>query len=138
MGICLYIALKAEKPQTWPLPKKFVAFPFMVNLNSKLYAKAFSDKWLGSLAVYAKLQQLHSGKKFYFGPAFRFSNRLDKTSLEAIMLTIGYDFKGLNLGLSYDYNTTDLFNDRYGMSTFEVSINYFGQYENADAFCPTF
>ncbi|MBK7009234.1 MAG: PorP/SprF family type IX secretion system membrane protein [Saprospiraceae bacterium] len=78
------------------------------------------------------------GKKFYFGPAFRFSNRLDKTSLEAIMLTIGYDFKGLNLGLSYDYNTNDLFNDRYGMSTFEVSINYFGQYENADAFCPTF
>ncbi len=78
------------------------------------------------------------GKKFYFGPGLRFSNRLNSTALEAVMLIVGYDFKGLNLGLSYDYNTSDLFNDRFGMSTFEISLNYFGQYENADAFCPTF
>lgn len=39
---------------------------FMVNINSKLYFKAFSEKWIGSLAIYAKMQQLHSSKNFYF------------------------------------------------------------------------
>ena len=78
------------------------------------------------------------GKKFYIGPALRFANTLNGFGTESISLIAGYDYKGLNLGLSYDYNTSDLFNDRNGLGTFEFSLNYLGQYENADAFCPTF
>ncbi|MBK8699435.1 MAG: PorP/SprF family type IX secretion system membrane protein [Saprospiraceae bacterium] len=78
------------------------------------------------------------GKVFYFGPGMRMARNIDKTNLESIYLIVGYDFKGLNLGLSYEYNNKDLFNDRNGLSSFEISLNYFGQYENADAFCPSF
>lgn len=78
------------------------------------------------------------GRIFYFGPSLRLSNNLSKLAFESIILTTGIDYKGMNFGLSYDYNLPDLLNNRNGLGTFELSFNYYGQYENADAFCPTF
>lgn len=78
------------------------------------------------------------GRKFYFGPSIRFSNRLQNFSMESMGLIAGFDYKGINFGLSYEYNTYDLFNENDGLGTFEFSLNYFGHFENEDAFCPTF
>lgn len=86
-----------------------------------------------------KYKQLSTeGRTFYFGPAIRLSNTLDNIGLESLIGIVGFEYKGLNIGLSYDHNVKDLFNDRLGFGSIEVSINYFGQYENSDAFCPTF
>ncbi len=78
------------------------------------------------------------GRILYFGPGIRMSNNLKSLAFESLILTFGIDYKGLNFGLSYDYNLPDLINQRNGLGTFEFSLNYVGQYENADAFCPTF
>jgi hypothetical protein len=78
------------------------------------------------------------GRTFYFGPGIRMNNQLDKLGLESIFAIIGYDYNGLNIGFSYDHNTSDLFSERLGFGSFEITINYYGEYENADAFCPTF
>ena len=78
------------------------------------------------------------GRTFYFGPGIRMSNQLDKLGMESIFAIVGFEYNGLNLGLSYDHNTSDIFNDRLGFGSFEFTINYYGEFENADAFCPTF
>jgi type IX secretion system PorP/SprF family membrane protein len=91
---------------------------------------------LSSLFKYKNLKT--EGRKFYIGPSIRLSNRLQNFNLESIGLISGFDYKGINFGLSYEYNTQDLFNENDGLGTFEFSLNYFGQFENADAFCPTF
>ncbi len=78
------------------------------------------------------------GRILYFGPSLRFSNNLTKLAFESIIFTVGIDYNGMNFGLSYDYNLPDLINSRNGLGTFEFSFNYYGEYENSDAFCPTF
>ncbi len=75
---------------------------------------------------------------FYAGPSLRASNQLNSMGLESIMLTVGMEIRGLNVGLSYDYNVGDLFNARQGLGTFELSMSYVGQYENDENFCPKF
>jgi hypothetical protein len=66
------------------------------------------------------------------------SNSINNFGLESFILSGGLDINGLNLGLSYDYNLKDLIGSRNGLGTFEISINYVGEYENAESFCPKF
>lgn len=37
-----------------------------VRINSKIYAQAFQEGWIDSLAIYVHLAKVHSGKSFYF------------------------------------------------------------------------
>ena len=43
---------------------------------------------------------------------------------DAFMVTAGLEFKGVRVGLSYDYNTSSLKNASNGNGGFEVSIRY--------------
>lgn len=43
---------------------------------------------------------------------------------DAIMINAGIEFKGLRVGLSYDYNTSDLKNASNGNGGFEISLTY--------------
>lgn len=43
---------------------------------------------------------------------------------DAIMINAGVEFKGLRVGLSYDYNTSDLKNASNGNGGFEISLTY--------------
>ncbi len=45
-------------------------------------------------------------------------------SSDAIMITAGMEFKGARIGLSYDYNTSDLKNASNGNGGFEISLTY--------------
>jgi type IX secretion system PorP/SprF family membrane protein len=45
-------------------------------------------------------------------------------SSDAIMLTVGGEFKGFRLGLSYDYNTSSLKDASNGNGGFEISLRY--------------
>jgi type IX secretion system PorP/SprF family membrane protein len=91
---------------------------------------------IGSMLKYKN--PTSEGKVLYAGPSLRFSNQYETPSLESMMLTVGYDYNGLNLGFSYDHNIPDLFNQRHGLGSFEFTITYIGQYENDDLFCPKF
>ena len=78
------------------------------------------------------------GRTFFAGPGVKLLNNGLNTGVESFILTGGLEFKGLLIGLSYDHNIRDLSQFGSGLSTFEFSIIYLGDYENADAFCPTF
>lgn len=78
------------------------------------------------------------GKTFYVGPGIKFTNNVSDTGLESVILSAGFEFKGLFIGLSYDHNTSSFVSGRKGLNSFEFSIIYLGDYENNDAFCPTF
>jgi type IX secretion system PorP/SprF family membrane protein len=78
------------------------------------------------------------GKTLYVGTSIRFSNKYDKLGSESLILAAGYDYKGLNIGFSYDHNLSDIFDYRNGLGTFELTLNYIGQFINDDLFCPKF
>ncbi len=103
-----------------------------------LYMSQDKHKMLLLSSLFKYKNPKTEGRIFYFGPSLRLSNNLSKLTFESIILTAGIDFKGMNFGLSYDYNLPDLITNRNGLGTFEFSFNYYGQYENSDAFCPTF
>lgn len=77
-------------------------------------------------------------KQFFIGPALRMANDVKGFNLESVILQTGIEYNGLIFGLSYDYNVDDLLSNRAGLGAFEFSINFLGEYENEDTFCPTF
>jgi hypothetical protein len=78
------------------------------------------------------------GRTFYFGPGIRAVNNQKGFGLESLIAMVGMEYKGLLLGFSYDHHFSDIVNDNFGFNTFEFSIQFLGEYENEDAFCPTF
>ncbi|MEO7174332.1 MAG: type IX secretion system membrane protein PorP/SprF, partial [Saprospiraceae bacterium] len=60
-------------------------------------------------------------------------------TLEAIGAQIGFEVQHMVIGLSYDHSLTDIIDYRTAQGAFEISISYFGNYENDnDNFCPVF
>lgn len=78
------------------------------------------------------------GRRFYFGPGVRVAKNLEAITVESIIAVAGIEFKGVQFGLSYDHNVSSIISSRNGLSAIEFSVQYIGDYENADAFCPTF
>ncbi len=50
----------------------------------------------------------------------------------------GMGIGNLLIGLSYDVNLQDIVNYQTGQGAFEVSISYFGDYQDEGSICPTF
>ncbi len=58
--------------------------------------------------------------------------------LDAMGFLIGLGMGDLLVGLSYDLNLRDVVNYSSGQGAFELSISYFGNYEDDGGACPTF
>ncbi len=74
----------------------------------------------------------------HFGPWIRATKSLDGYQIESIVASVGIEMNGLLLGVSYDYNLSDLTSDRAGLSSLEISISFLGDYVNANDTCPKF
>ena len=86
-----------------------------------------------------KYQLDNDGNKFFhFGPWLRATGNVDGTDLESIVLGVGFETGKFLLGLSYDHSINDLTSDRLGLSAFELTISYFGDYDNDSDYCPKF
>ena len=59
-------------------------------------------------------------------------------SLDALVFFAGLEYKGLNLGLSYDANLTDFSATGPFRSALEVSVVFIGNYDDDLVACPTF
>ena len=57
---------------------------------------------------------------------------------EALGLMVGLGMGDLLIGMSYDFNLRDIINYQTGQGAFEVSVSYFGNYEDEGGACPTF
>jgi type IX secretion system PorP/SprF family membrane protein len=86
-----------------------------------------------------KLRELqNSDKEFFFGPGVRLVNDTQSFKVESLILQGGMTYKGLIFGLSYDHFLDDILDQRAGLGALEFSINFLGQYQNEDTFCPVF
>jgi type IX secretion system PorP/SprF family membrane protein len=75
---------------------------------------------------------------FTLGPFLRLAAGKNGWSSDMAGILTGYGYDNLFIGMSYDFSLNAI--QRYGRTkgTFELSISYFGFYENNDIFCPTF
>lgn len=58
--------------------------------------------------------------------------------LDALVFLAGFEYKGLNVGVSYDANLTDFSAPGPFRSAFELSLTYIGNYDEDAVACPTF
>ena len=67
-----------------------------------------------------------------------FGNEDNKIGLDALVLMAGLQQGNFLFGVSYDANFQDLTNYNQGQGAFELSISYFGDFENDGVLCPRF
>lgn len=58
--------------------------------------------------------------------------------VDALIVMAGLEMGGVVVGLSYDANLADLTTYQQGQGAFELSIKYFGEYDNETILCPKF
>ncbi len=76
-------------------------------------------------------------KAIHWGGWLRSANQLEKISLSDLGILLGYQMDTFLLGLSYDYNLLKISSFKTP-GTFELSITYFGTYNNNTGLCPVF
>lgn len=62
----------------------------------------------------------------------------DSYNLDAAVILVGFQTTGLQFGISYDVNVSNLSNATNGRGALEFSAMYIGNYENESVICPTF
>ncbi len=74
----------------------------------------------------------------YLGAFVRMAKGQSNWSSDVMGALIGYGYDNLLIGMSYDFSLNSI--SSYGRSrgSFELSISYFGVYENEDMLCPSF
>lgn len=82
-----------------------------------------------------------SGNAFRFGTMFRGVGGLQPYSAESMIFMAGVDFKGIDFGVAYDMNISDLKTATSLRGGFEVSLIYVGKFNKRspdNTPCPTF
>lgn len=72
------------------------------------------------------------------GAYIRMGSGIDGFNAQAAIVSLGYEIKDFVVGLSYDHGISDLLNERAGMNTLELSIQYFGETVDSEDICPKF
>lgn len=81
----------------------------------------------------------YSNDSFYIGGWARpVANEDNNIGLDAIVIMVGLQKGNFLFGTSYDMNFQDLTNYQQGQGAFELSISYFGDFENDSVLCPRF
>jgi type IX secretion system PorP/SprF family membrane protein len=76
-------------------------------------------------------------KAIHWGGWLRAANKLEGMGISDLGLLLGYQIDTFLLGLSYDYNLLKISSFKTP-GTFELSITYFGTYDNNTGLCPVF
>ena len=81
----------------------------------------------------------YSGNSLYVGSWVRpVGNEDNGIGLDALVLMVGLQQGNFLFGASYDVNLKDLTTYQQGQAAFELSISYFGDFENSNIICPSF
>lgn len=137
-----------ESPTVIPearLPMKFtlhgsIVIPFERNeFQPKLMYAQQGDLMLAQLgANFRFVMDADNRNALHLGAWVRGNNRLAESfSMADIGVLFGYQLDTFIVGLSYDYNVLK-FAPQKTPGTFELSVTYFGTYENNSGLCPMF
>ncbi|MDX1478724.1 MAG: type IX secretion system membrane protein PorP/SprF, partial [Saprospiraceae bacterium] len=80
----------------------------------------------------------HNSNALHLGGALRLTEDQGSLAPSAFSFLTAIELSTFLIGLSYDLNLDDIFNERLGQTVFELSVTYIGEYENEATFCPTF
>ncbi|MDX1408441.1 MAG: type IX secretion system membrane protein PorP/SprF, partial [Saprospiraceae bacterium] len=80
----------------------------------------------------------HNSNALHLGGGLRMTEELGSLAPSAFSFLTAIELGTFLIGMSYDLNLDDIFNERLGQTVFELSITYIGEYENEATFCPTF
>ena len=77
--------------------------------------------------------------EFHIGAYLRMVRNVDQNPyLDSGGLLVGFQWENFRLGISYDINLGTLDSQFAGRNALEISLSYFGDYENDDGLCPSF
>ncbi|MBK7426556.1 MAG: PorP/SprF family type IX secretion system membrane protein [Saprospiraceae bacterium] len=79
--------------------------------------------------------ELHT---LYLGTYLRLANNATSWSTDMLGFLVGYGYDNLVIGMSYDLTLSSLATYGRTRGAFELSVSYFGEYENEDSLCPMF
>jgi len=77
-------------------------------------------------------------KSFHIGGWIRASDGLTTFQPTDLIISAGFQQRGLLIGFSYDHHLRDLGASILGQGIFEFTISYIGEHQNADRLCPEF
>ena len=75
---------------------------------------------------------------FYLGAYYRGSNGLNTFRADLPGMIVGFGYDNLFIGTSYDVSLNSISTFGRSRGSFELSISYFGVYDNQDDMCPKF
>lgn len=81
----------------------------------------------------------YASQNLYLGLYFRpVGDVTGELALDAIIPMVAYRYENIQVGLSYDINTSTLSSVTAGRGGFELSASFIGSYENDNIICPQF
>jgi len=129
----LYTRLSAQLSAEIPFSETFSILPRL------LVAKQGPHLEINAGANMRFMLNDYSGNSLYIGSWVRPVGIEDNgIGLDALVLMVGLQQGNFLFGASYDVNLKDLTNYQQGQSAFEISISYFGDFENSNIICPSF
>ena len=79
-----------------------------------------------------------SSTALHVGSWFRGVRNVDGVGPDAVVALVGFEYKNVLLGTSYDIGLSDFTANSRGRGALEISLAYLGDYENDSLTCPTF
>lgn len=128
----LYTRLSAQLSAELPISEVLSVSPRL------LIAKQGSHLQMNTGANLRFMLNDFSHNSLYIGGWVRPVANEDDFGLDALVLMMGLQQGSFLFGLSYDVNLKDLTTYQQGQAAFELSISYFGDFENDSILCPRF
>jgi len=75
---------------------------------------------------------------FHIGGWLRASDNISTFQPTDLIVSVGFQQRGMLLGFSYDHHFRDLGASLLGQGIFEFTVSYIGEHENEDRLCPEF
>ena len=80
----------------------------------------------------------YSTSALHLGSWVRGVRTVESFAADAVVALVGFEYKGVLLGTSYDLGLSQFTDGNRGQGAFEISLAYLGDYDNDSLTCPTF
>ena len=80
----------------------------------------------------------YSSTALHLGSWVRGVRTVESFAADAVVALVGFEYKGVLLGTSYDLGLSQFTAGNRGQGAFEISLAYLGSYENDSLLCPSF
>jgi len=80
----------------------------------------------------------YNNAAMHLGLYSRVNKNIDKFTMESIVGFVGFEYANFNVGVSLDFNINGLKTYQRNQNALEISMSYYGAYEDENEMCPKF